>query len=210
MLFENGQVVTHSHLADLFGVKTLRTTRFIKEKNTLVIITDYTKGNHPDKWIGDTLHYTGGHKITCCTNAKLADSRTNGINMCLFQVMTPGEYTYSGIVKLAGDPYTETQPDGRLAWVFPIKANLANQIERPHDLVFSNVDDYKSRGEETIRHFVRRRDRYIGYFVHHTEHGLGVVESFDGTNIKITFDYKKTKTYNFNRSFQSGHLRFLD
>ena len=78
-MFKNGQVVTHTHLADLFGVKTLKNTRFIKERNTLVIITDYTKGDHPNKWIGDTLHYTGGHKISGCTNTRLADSRTNGI-----------------------------------------------------------------------------------------------------------------------------------
>lgn len=153
MLLKEGQVVTHSQLAGLFNVKTLKTTRFIKEKNILIIIADFTKGNHPDKWIGDILHYTGGPKITNCTNSKLADSRTNGVKMCLFQVMKPGAYTYNGFVNLACDPYTETQPDGRLAWVFPIKPN--QPAEKLPDLVFSNMEDYKNRGEETIRHFVQ-------------------------------------------------------
>ena len=209
-MFKNGQVVTHTHLTDLFGVKTLKNTRFIKERNTLVIITDYTKGDHPDKWIGDTLHYTGGHKISGCTNARLADSRTNGITMCLFQILSPGEYTYSGTVKLAGDPYTESQSDGRLAWVFPIKPNLGDQVEKPRSLVFVDMEDYKNRGEQTIRHFVRHRDNYVGYLVRHKEHGIGIVDSFDGTNITVTFDCANTRTYNFDKSFQGGYLQFLD
>ena len=74
---KTNEVVTPSQLADLFGVKALRGSRFIKETNTLVLISDYTKGDHPNKWIGDTLHLTGNHKITGTTYSKLADSRTN-------------------------------------------------------------------------------------------------------------------------------------
>lgn len=210
MLFETGKVVNQSQLADLFGVKTLRNTRFIKERNALVIITDYTRGMHLDKWIGDTLHYSSGSKITGATNSKLADSRTNGIQMYLFQVMTPGEYTYSGSAKLVADPYTETQPDGTLNWVFPIKSDLGDQVERPHALIFADMEDYKTRGDETIRHFIRRRDNYIGYRVRHTAHGLGTVGDFNGSVLTVNFDNRQTKTYNFQKSFQGGYLQFLD
>ncbi len=200
-------VVTPSRLADLFHVKSLKQTRFIKENNTLVIISDYTKGDHPNKWIGDTLHLTGNQKITGSTYSKLADSRTNGVTIHLFQVMNPNEYTYSGLVKLAGDPYTENGPKG-LVWVFPIQPNRAGMVKKPAGLEFADMEDFKNRGEQTIRHFVRRRDNYIGYRVCHIEHGLGTVDSFDGTLITVTFDNHQTKSYNFNKSFQGGYLKF--
>lgn len=199
--------VSHSRLADLFGVKSLKQSRFIKESKTLVLISDYTKGDYPNKWVGGTLHLTGNTKITGATYSKLADSRTNGVTIHLFQVLTPGEYTYSGPVKLAGDPYTEMGPAG-LVWVYPIQTNSG--VLKPTDLVFSNMEDFKNRGKQTIRDFVRRRDNYIGCRVHHSEHGLGTVDAFDGTVATITFDNLQTKTYNFNKSIQGGYLHILD
>ncbi len=205
---KTNEVITHSQLADLFHVKTLKQSRFIKEFNTLVLISDYTKGDHLDKWIGDTLHLTGNHKITGSTYSKLADSRTNKVTIHLFQVMNPGEYTYSGPAKLAGDPYTEMDPDNHLVWVFPIQPNQVDGVSKPHGLVFSNMEDFKNRGDQSILHFVRRRDNYIGYRVRHIEHGLGTVDSFDGTIITVTFDNHQTKTYNFDKSIQGGYLNF--
>ena len=205
---KTNEVVTPSQLADLFQVKTLKQSRFIKETNTLVLISDYTKGDHPNKWIGDTLHLTGNQKITGSTYAKLADSRTNGVTIHLFQVMNPGEYTYCGLAKLAADPYTENGPDG-LVWVYPIQPTQAGEVKKPVGLEFSDMEDFKNRGEQSILHFVRRRDNYIGYRVLHIEHGLGTVDSFDGTLITVTFDNHQTKSYNFNKSIQGGYLNFV-
>ena len=70
------------------------------------------------------------------------------------------------------------------------------------------MEDFKNRGEQSILHFVRRRDNYIGYRVRHIEHGLGTVDSFDGTLITVTFDNHQTKSYNFNKSIQGGYLNF--
>ena len=204
---KTNEVVTPSQLADLFQVKTLKQSRFIKETNTLVLISDYTKGDRPNKWIGDTLHLTGNHKITGSTYSKLADSRTNGVTIHLFQVMNPGQYSYSGLVKLAGDPYTEMGPEG-LVWVFPVQPNQGSEVKKPAGLEFSNMEDFKNRGEGSILHFIRRRDNYIGYRVRHPQHGLGTVNSFDGTLITVSFDNHQTKTYNFNKSIQGGYLTF--
>lgn len=204
---KTNEVVTPFQLADLFQVKTLKQSRFIKETNTLVLISDYTKGDRPNKWIGDTLHLTGNHKITGSTYSKLADSRTNGVTIHLFQVMNPKEYTYSGLVELAGDPYTENGPEG-LVWVFPVRPNQASGVKKPGGLEFTDMEDFKNRGEQSILHFVRRRDNYIGYRVRHIEHGLGTVDSFDGTLITVTFDNHQTKSYNFNKSIQGGYLNF--
>ena len=204
---KTNQIITPFQLADLFQVKTLRGSRFIKETNTLVLISDYTKGDHPNKWIGNTLHLTGNHKITGSAYSELADSRTNGVTIHLFQVMNPKEYTYSGLVKLAGDPYTEMGPEG-LVWVFPIQPNQGSEVKKPAGLEFSDMEDFQKRGEQSILHFIRRRDNYIGYRVRHTQHGLGTVNSFDGTLITVSFDNHQTKTYNFNKSIQGGYLTF--
>lgn len=201
------EIVTSSRLAELFHVKTLRRSRFIKETNTLVLISDYTRTSHPNKWIGDTLHLTGSPKIGGPFYSKLADSRTNGVTIHLFQVMNPKEYTYSGLVKLAGDPYTENGPDG-LVWVFPVRPNQAGGVKKPAGLEFADMEDFKNRGEQSIRHFIRRRDHYIGCRVRHIEHGLGTVNSFDGTIITVTFDNHQTKSYNFDKSIYGGYLQF--
>ena len=201
------KILTHSQLAELFQVKTLRDSRFIKETNSLILISDYTRGDHPNKWIGDTLHLTGTQKISGSLYSKLADSRTNGITIHLFQVMNPQEYTYSGVVKLSADPYTEMGPEG-LVWVFPIEPTQATQIKKPAGLEFSDMEDFKNRGERSILHFLRRRDNYIGYRVRHTDHGLGTVNSFDGSLITVTFDNHQTKSYNFHKSIQGGYLQF--
>ena len=190
---KTNEILTPSQLADLFQVKSLKKSRFIKESNALVLISDYTKGDRPNKWIGDILHLTGNHKITGSTYSKLADSRNNGITIHLFQVMNPNEYTYSGLVKLAGDPYTENGPEG-LVWVFPIQPIQPHRVLKPHGLAFSDMEDFKNRGEQSILQFVRRRDNYIGYRVRHTQHGLGTINSFDGTLITVTFDNHQTKS----------------
>ena len=204
---KTNEIVTPSQLADLFQVKTLRQSRFIKEINTLVLISDYTKGDHPDKWIGDTLHLTGNKKITGSIYSKLADSRTNGVAIHLFQVMNPGEYTYCGLTKLAADPYTEMSPEG-LVWVFPVRPNHPGEVKKPAGLEFSDMEDFKNRGKQSILNFIRRRDNYINHRVRHIEHGLGTVKSFDGTVITVTFDNHQTKSYNFNKSIQGGYLSF--
>ena len=206
--FKTNEVVTPSQLADLFQVKTLKHSRFIKETNTLILISDYTKGTHLNKWIGDTLHFTGNHKLTGSTYSKLADSRTNGVTIHLFQVMNPGEYTYCGPTKLVGDPYTEMGSDNHLVWVFPIRPNHPHGVSKPNGLVFSDMDDFKNRGDQSIRHFIRRRDNYIGYQVRHIEHGLGTVQNFDGKIITVTFENHQTKTYNFDKSINGGFLKF--
>ena len=123
--------------------------------------------------------------------------------------MNPKEYTYSGLVKLAGDPYTEVSPND-LVWVFPLQSSQAAQVKKPAGLEFSDMEDFQNRGEQSILHFIRRRDNYIGYRVRHTQHGLGTVNSFDGTLITVSFDNHQTKTYYFDKSAKGGYLSFLD
>lgn len=123
--------------------------------NTLVLISDYTKGLYHDKWIGGVLHYTGMGKngdqdIHWAQNETLANCKNNGVDVHLFEVMETGKYIYCGQIMMVGKPYTETQPgdDGidRLVWMFPIKPLTENDIKKPALFVFKDLDEYRTRG----------------------------------------------------------------
>lgn len=111
-----------------------------KTTNTLVIVSDYTKGIYHDKRIGGALHYTGMDKngdqdINCAQNTTLAACGYNGVDVYLFEVMDAGEYMYCGRIELVDKPYTETQPgeDGvsRKVWMFPIRPLPDNDVKKP-------------------------------------------------------------------------------
>lgn len=128
----------------------------LKNTNTLVLISDYTKGIYHDKWIGGVLHYTGMGKsgdqdIHWSQNATLADCVRNGVDVHLFEVMDVGEHIYCGRIELVSKPYTEIQPgeDGndRIVWMFPIRPVPDNAVQKPQMFVFKDMDDYKSRGK---------------------------------------------------------------
>lgn len=79
-------------------------------KNALVIVADHTKELYEDKWIGDTLHYTGmgrhgDQSLDYRHNKTLAESNQNGIEIHLFEVFVRGEYIYQGLAYLASEPY---------------------------------------------------------------------------------------------------------
>ncbi|MFA6984211.1 MAG: HNH endonuclease, partial [Sedimentibacter sp.] len=107
-----------------------------KATNSLVIISDHTKGLYEDKWFGDVLHYTGMGKngdqdLNFMQNKTLAESDRNGVEVHLFEVLVPTEYIYRGLVSLAGSPYQEIQKgeDGvpRKVWMFPLKLQTGSQ-----------------------------------------------------------------------------------
>lgn len=100
-----------------------------KATGTLVLISDHTK-MYDDKWFGDELHYTGMGKngdqvLVGNQNKTLAESKTNGVEVHLFEVVEPTKYIYQGVVELSGKPYQEQQngDDGQLrkVWMFPLK-----------------------------------------------------------------------------------------
>lgn len=132
--------------------------------NTLVIVSDYTKGLYHDKWIGGVLHYTGMGKsgdqdIHWAQNATLAESEYNGVDIHLFEVMNAGEYVYCGRIELVDKPYTETQPDEdgvpRKVWMFPIRPVPDNDVNKPQMFVFKDMADYKSRGKNVDAEYTK-------------------------------------------------------
>lgn len=153
---EIGQTLKNADIVEIFKCGNMGGMRRSKTTNTLVIVTDYTKGIYHDKWIGGVLHYTGMGKsgdqdIHWAQNATLAESDFNGLDIHLFEVIDAGEYIYCGRVELVSKPYTDVQPgeDGnaRKVWMFPIRPVPDNDVKKPQMFVFKDMEDYKSRGK---------------------------------------------------------------
>lgn len=133
-MFDTGlkhdEVITNDKLREIFICGNMGGMRRSLTTNTLVIISDHTKGLYEDKWIGDTLHYTGMGKkgnqdINKTQNRTLNESNRNGIEVHLFEVFIKNNYIYRGRVKLVDKPYQEKQRDEdrlvRDVWIFPVK-----------------------------------------------------------------------------------------
>lgn len=162
--FSIGQIIKNADIVDTFKCGNMGGMRRSKTTNTLVIVSDYTKGIYHDKWIGGVLHYTGMGKsgdqdINWAQNATLAACGYNGVDVHLFEVMDPGEYVYCGRIELVDKPYTETQPgeDGnpRKVWMFPIRPVPDNDVKKPQMFVFKDMDDYKARGKNVDAEYMR-------------------------------------------------------
>lgn len=159
-----GQVLKNADIVEVFKCGNMGGMRRSRKTNTLVIVSDYTKGLYHDKWIGGVLHYTGMGKsgdqdINWAQNKTLAECDTNGVDVHLFEVIDMGEYIYCGRIELVGKPYTDKQPgdDGkeRQVWMFPIRPVPDNNVKKPSMFVFENMEDYKTRGVDVDEQFVR-------------------------------------------------------
>lgn len=159
-----GDILKNNDIVDLFKCGNMGGMRRSKATNTLVLITDYTKGIYHDKWIGGVLHYTGMGKskdqdIEWSQNATLAESKHNGVDVHLFEVIDVGEYIYCGRIELAGEPYSDMQPgeDGimRKVWMFPIRPVPDNDVQKPPMFVFKDMDDFKTRGNNVDAEYAK-------------------------------------------------------
>lgn len=159
-----GQILKNSEIVEIFKCGNMGGMRRSKTTNTLVIVSDYTKGIYHDKWIGGVLHYTGMGKsgdqdIHWAQNATLAGCGRNGVDIHLFEVMDAGEYVYCGRIELIDKPYVDIQPgeDGndRKVWMFPIRPVPENDVKKPEMFVFKDMDDYKTRGKNVDAEYIR-------------------------------------------------------
>lgn len=159
-----GQILKNADVVETFKCGNMGGMRRSKTTNTLVIVSDYTKGIYHDKWIGGVLHYTGMGKngdqnINWAQNATLAACDYNGVDVHLFEVMDAGEYVYCGRIELVDKPYTETQPgeDGssRKVWMFPIRPVPDNDVKKPAMFVFKDMDDFKVRGKDVDEQYMK-------------------------------------------------------
>lgn len=159
-----GQILKNHDIVEIFKCGNMGGMRRSKATNTLVIITDYTKGLYHDKWIAGVLHYTGMGKhgdqdIHWAQNATLANYGHNDVDMHLFEVIDPGEYIYCGRIELVSKPYQDHQPDDeghqRMVWMFPIRPVPENDVRKPAMFVFKDHEDYAARGRSVDAEYVK-------------------------------------------------------
>ena len=159
-----GQELKNTEIVSIFHCGNMGGMRRSKETNTLVLVSDYTKGLYHDKWIGGILHYTGTGKngdqdINYGQNKTLANCNNSDIDVHLFEVIDAGKYIYCGRVELVDEPYKEIQPDengnNRTVWMFPIRPVPINDVVKPPMFVFSDMEDYRKRGNNVDREYAR-------------------------------------------------------
>ena len=229
---EIGEEINNSRLCNIFGCSPQGGMRKSNKTNTLVIVTDYTRGVYHDKWIGGVLHYTGmgligDQDINYMQNKTLKESDYNGVDVHLFEVMESGVYTYCGRIHLVGKPYTEIQPgqDGknRKVWMFPVQPVPDNDVKKPKMYVFKDMDDYKSRGTNVDKEYAvylasagKKRSSgtkktgsgLVGKKIKHKMFGLGTITKYDGTIITVKFN-RETKTLNYQHCITNSLIEIL-
>lgn len=227
-----GQIINNNTLMSIFKCCQQRGMRKSNSTNTLVIVSDYTRGIYHDKWIGGVLHYTGmgligDQDINYDQNRTLNESKFNGVDVHLFEVMEPGEYTYCGRVELVAEPYTEIQPDQegkeRLVWMFPVKPVPDNNVTKPVLYVFENMDDYMARGKNVDKEYAAFRaakkgkkgtsgsnsSGLKGKKIMHKTYGVGTITKYDGTIITVSFASTGIKTLNYELCVEKELIEFV-
>lgn len=218
-----GQEISNSDLVSIFHCGNMGGMRRSHDTNTLVLISDYTKGLYHDKWIGGVLHYTGMGKngdqdIHWAQNATLANCRSNGVDVHLFEVMDEGRYTYCGHIELVDKPYTETQPgeDGvnRLVWMFPIRPVPENDVKKPSAFVFKDWEDYQKNGKDVDAKYNAGKKTKVkktaSQYVRHKKFGEGVVIETKGNFIIVNFVSMGRKQLNLQLCLDKGLIEFIE
>lgn len=229
---EIGQVINNNTLMLIFKCSQQGGMRKSNTTNTLVIVTDYTRGIYHDKWIGGVLHYTGmglsgDQDINYMQNRTLNESGFNGVDVHLFEVMEPGEYTYCGRIEVVSKPYTETQPDqdgrDRLVWMFPVRPVPDNDVAKPAMYVFKDMEDYKARGTNVDKEYAAtlatkeggrrssnaRSSGLKGKKIRHKTYGIGTITKYDGSIITVNFTSCGVKTLNYELCMEKGLIESM-
>ncbi|MCI7718460.1 HNH endonuclease [[Pasteurella] aerogenes] len=129
-MLKKDQVLSNNELMAIFKCSNTGGMRRSKKTNSLVIVCNHIKSFYQDKWKNGILHYTGmglkgDQSLSFMQNKTLAESKTNGVEIHLFEVFETSKYTYKGEVSLSAEPYQDRQTDidnqDRNVWIFPLK-----------------------------------------------------------------------------------------
>lgn len=126
-----GQVLSSDELVNMFRCSGQGGMRRSIRTNSLILISFHTIENvYEDRWAGKIFYYTGmgtkgDQSLAFAQNRTLWESNQNGVNIYLFEVFKKGEYTFMGRVRLADEPFIETQKDSdkieRKVYIFPLE-----------------------------------------------------------------------------------------
>lgn len=125
---KTGTIFTNAELMEKFSVSNSGGMRRSLKNNVLILI--HKKDSiYQDRWQNDKFFYTGmglkgDQDINFGQNKTLAQSRTNGVTVLLFNNPRPNNYEYQGEVVLVDTPFYEMQSDGldkkRQVVIFPL------------------------------------------------------------------------------------------
>lgn len=144
-----GAILSNQEIVDTFKCGNMGGMRKSTRTNSLVLITDHTKGLYDDRWEGEIIYYTGmgkrgNQQLEFMRNKTLANSNNTSIKVFLFEVHIPKEYYFHGQVKLIKEPYTEVQPDElgeeRIVWIFPLQ--LIDKASFISNAYFEKITNY--------------------------------------------------------------------
>jgi 5-methylcytosine-specific restriction protein A len=125
-----GDTIDNDTLCAIFKCSPQGGMRRALKTNSLVLISDHTKSLYEDKWVNNFFHYTGmgltgEQSLSFQQNKTLVESKTNGVNLYLFEVFEEGKYVYDGEAELTDKPYLSRQPDIeknlRDVYIFPLR-----------------------------------------------------------------------------------------
>lgn len=151
---KQGDILINDELMETFKCSGQGGMRKSNKTNTLILISDETKGLYEDKWYGEEFHYTGMGKsgdqsLDFMQNKTLAQSNTNGVEVHLFEVFEKKKYTYVGQVKLEDYPYQAMQKgeDGldRKVWIFKLKLVNGYNIPKINKEVIQQNTEQKEK-----------------------------------------------------------------
>jgi len=148
---EQGQVINNDKLIEIFDFNKQGGMRKSNKHNSLVLVNNTLKTLYSNRWDNDILYYTGAgeeydQKLNR-QNKTLFESSENGVMVYLFEKFTEREYTYRGRVKLASEPFQETQKDknnlDREVLIFPLK--IVGQTWNPNVKVLNEIEKKKAK-----------------------------------------------------------------
>ena len=123
--FTPGQIVANKQIMANFRCACEGGIRPANATNSVVLVLNHTKINHADDWHGSVLWFRGSgakgdQTIDKGRNKTLLNAFHSDRPVYLFEVSTPGEYTFRGRVELADVPFQQPS-QGRMVWIFPIR-----------------------------------------------------------------------------------------
>lgn len=165
-----GNIIDNRKLCEIFKCGPQGGMRRSHRTNTLVLVSDHTKSLYEDRWINNTMHYTGmgrleDQDLDFHQNKTLAESQINNVEVHFFEVFKAQSYTYIGLVELAADPYQEIQPDDigdlRKVWIFPLKLKVeASQVFLPESVITQKQDHLERVAQRISDEELERRAKY--------------------------------------------------
>lgn len=170
-----GQIISNSELTKLFKVGNMGGMRRSHATNSLVLISDHTKGIYDDRWEKNICFYTGmglkGDQTLTSQNKTLQESIQTDISVYLFEVHIAGQYRFHGQVQLAINPFQEEQIDvdgkSRKVWIFPlVPLQAIEPIPIPSQEI-ATLEKYRAKSSrklssEMLEEYVRKAPKIPG------------------------------------------------